>query len=446
MTICTEPQFAVWTTAKAGGRRRRAASRSICTVLAVAGSALTLAMNAHASTPNTMTSFYNSAQNTEHVFFIPTFDSGMSVYSIPLVEFYYDGHWHANQNFGALDPTSPVRGTPLAGMFDGNVQHVFFPQTGVGFSGNNGDYLEPWELYYTGSWFTRDLTPGATPMNVTPATGCTGPGGPCVVANSGLSTLWDGQVEHVFYVDQTGSLIEAYNPGGNWFTSNLTAHSGDVTNQSWVPITSMWDGATEYVFYQHGGVVKMVSCGPAGCWNRVTNVTAPFNQSAFTCCTGFAVGSTLNVFFVSANDAHVHRLSRVSSGGGMPPAWSNEDVSVHSGDTADPATGLNAYDDGSTWHVFFADANGHIHELYHNGGSWAHRDVTISTGDIIVGSSDVKTPMTGFSDGSFNHLFYVGADGHIHEAYHTVTLTGGRWSPNDLNVQTGVGNAIIVSD
>ncbi|MBV9945236.1 MAG: hypothetical protein JOZ69_00120 [Myxococcales bacterium] len=446
-----DPGFDTSEMAKASGVGWRAAPGRRVALFALAGAAIATSTPARASTTNMMTSFYNSVQKTEHVFAIPTTVHGFRSSSVPLTEFYYDGHWHANLNFNQPSATTPLRGSGMAAMFDGTVQHLFFAQTSSALSASHVDYQEPWELYYTGNWFSGDLTPGGPLLNLETLQNCNSFGEACVsLETSSLSALWDGTVEHVFYASQANHLLEAYNPGGGWFTNDLTAHSGDSPLFVATKIASMWDGATEYVFYTAGGddaMFKMVSCGPAGCWTQVTDLLAAINDAPNDGMCGFAVGSTLNVFFVSFHDLHVRRVYRTSPGNGEAPFWSLDDVTTLSGETASPLTTPNCYNDGTAWHVFFGDNGGHVQEIYFAGGVWTARDVTLSTGDVNlnIGNGD-PSPMTGFSDGSFNHLFYTGVDGHIHEAFHTTALLGSRWAANDLNVSAGAASTINFHD
>jgi len=420
--------------------------------LGIIAASLTWVVNASASTQNMMTSFYNPTDKTEHVTFIPSFQNGKTPAAIPLTEFYHDTQWHMNQDFRDPTDTTPLRGSTMTSLFDGSVEHVFFGQSSL--SANANDHNEVWELYNAGGWSSHDLTRGATPVSIVESQSCNGYNASCARSFTGLSSLWDGSVEHVFYGTGNGHLMEVYNPGGGWFMNDLTTDSGDsgVDTEN---IKSMWDGTTEYVVYTKGDAIDMVSCGPGGCWNTFTRITDIVGDASMTCCAGFAAGSTLNVFFVDLF-SHVKLAYRVSPGHGVTPFWSEEDVTALSGVKQAPVNALNSYYDGVSFHVFFVGSDSHIYELYSTSSSstsWASRDVTVSAGDVNVAKANYVeffqphlTALTGFSDGTFNHLFSVGTDGHIHEAYHSASIPNANWIANDLNVSTGVGNTILATD
>jgi hypothetical protein len=94
-----------------------------------------------------------------------------------------------------------------------------------------------------------------------------------------------------------------------------------------------------------------------------------------------------------------------------------------------------SYGVNGTQHVFFVGEDLHIHELYSSGANWFINDLTLgSAGNPPLAASDwYLSPITGYWDGSIEHVFYIGSDSDIHELYYN-----GGWNTSDI-VASGPG-------
>jgi hypothetical protein len=88
-------------------------------------------------------------------------------------------------------------------------------------------------------------------------------------------------------------------------------------------------------------------------------------------------------------------------------------------------------------HVLYRGNDSHIHELYWNGDLWVHTDLTVGSGaDKVAGASAIGHPF-GYTLSNSQHVVYRGSDGHIHELY----WEGGPWGQNDLTVASGAASS-----
>jgi hypothetical protein len=96
-------------------------------------------------------------------------------------------------------------------------------------------------------------------------------------------------------------------------------------------------------------------------------------------------------------------------------------------------------------HVVYEAADGHLHELYYplgvTGATWAVNDLTESAGAPapVAGSA-----LTSWADVVNQHVVYEAAGGHVHELYYPL-VTGSQWEVNDLMNSAGAPAAMAGS-
>jgi hypothetical protein len=151
--------------------------------------------------------------------------------------------------------------------------------------------------------------------------------------------------------------------------------------------------------------------------------------------TGFYLNSTYpeHAFFEAAN-GHIHELWSSSSG-----AFTDYDLtSLSGGAAAISGSSLTSFYRDTTYpeHVFFQASNNHLHELWSaNNGSWHDVDITAAS----KGSTPVaNSTLTSFywNETYPEHVFFLDANGHVHELWEDNTSA---WHDNDLTQITGSG-------
>lgn len=147
---------------------------------------------------------------------------------------------------------------------------------------------------------------------------------------------------------------------------------------------------------------------------------------------------TEHVFYASANDEHVRELYYQDG------QWLGNDLTADTNGPPCSAPGadecsLTGFFDGSIEHVFYVSSpDYHVRELYNN-GAWRGNDLTAATN----GPTAPQSLVTSFFDGSIEHVFYFSGDNHVRELYYQ----NGRWLGNDLTAATNgpMGNSGITS-
>lgn len=263
------------------------------------------------------------------------------------------------------------------------------------------------ELYYNGSWHRNDLTAATN--------------GPTVITSQ-LTGFFDGYIPHVFYISPDAHVRELYRIGNVWHGNDLTA----VTNARLAyssALTGFFDGTFQHVFYIDN-YAHVNEFWYNGTWNA-NDLTAETNGPVtFGPLTGFFDGQYQHVFYVSIMDSHVRELWNNGT-------WQGNDLTA---DTNGPGATCSALRfclgssyDGSVEHVFYLSSDGHVQELYHYNG-WYGDDLTAITGGPLASNS----PLSGLFDGSIDHVFYISpGDGHVRELY-----WNGAWHGNDLTADT----------
>jgi hypothetical protein len=105
---------------------------------------------------------------------------------------------------------------------------------------------------------------------------------------------------------------------------------------------------------------------------------------------------------------------------------------------------LTGFQGGDINHVFYEGQNNNVYELYYNGRWWGNNP---SAGRCLTSFgapcplASPKSALTGFYDGSIQHVFYVGTDDHIYELF----FANGGWNSRDLMFLTGAASAFYGS-
>ena len=324
---------------------------------------------------------------------------------------------------------TPARaGSPLDGYWGSDSsQHVNFLDV-------NGHVHELY-IHPGASWVDNDLTKLAS--------------GAPAGAGSTLDGYWGSDSsQHVNFLDASGHVHELYiHPGADWVDNDLTALAKGTPAAAGSPLDGYWgsDSSQHVNFLDASGHVHELYIHPGAGWvdNDLTR-TAPNGTPAAppwsrpgTHATAAGSGldgywgsdSSQHVNFADAS-GHVHELY-IHPGAG----WVDNNLTqmTGGGTPAAPGSSLHAYwGSDSSQHVNFLTDDGHVHELYiHPGASWVDNDLTaLANGTpAAVGSA-----LDGYwgSDSS-QHVNFVDVNGHVHELY---IHPGAGWVDNDLSGET----------
>jgi hypothetical protein len=95
--------------------------------------------------------------------------------------------------------------------------------------------------------------------------------------------------------------------------------------------------------------------------------------------------------------------------------------------------GLSGFSDYLGGHVFYVGADFHVHQLYFsNANTWSNQDLTVAAQGINASNLD---QLVSFADGSGEHVFYTGTDLHVHR----LSIYNSPWQDLDLTNASGSG-------
>jgi hypothetical protein len=209
------------------------------------------------------------------------------------------------------------------------------------------------------------------------------PGGQSSVATGGLglSSLWDGTIEHIYFTGLDGNLWEDYYGDGDcsgaWCSHSLSSSNGPTSY-----ITST-DPNTETVWYA-SGEPSLVIYAYYDVWETLT---FPSSYTPLLSTTGsllsplvqilgspFYIGTDQNIYQPNTNTSPIQQ-----SFGGVKSEF------TAGGTQIGPLSG--GVDSSGTLHLFYVGTDQHLHEYYQASGSsdWAVNDLTQTCTDQATG-------------------------------------------------------------
>ena len=283
--------------------------------------------------------------------------------------------------------------------------HVPLPSQHIVFRSSE-DHLH--ELYNNGVfWNNNDLTPtGDRP---------TGDPSGYILADT----------QHIVFRSANNHLHELYNNGSFWSNNDLTptgvGPAGDPAGYSL--------DITQHIVFRgtDGHVHELYNNGSF--WNNNDLTAGVGGLGPAGDVSGYILGNTQHIVF-RGTEGHVHELYNNGS------FWSNNDL-TQSG--IGPAGDVSGYILGNTQHIVFRGTDGHVHELYNNGSFWSNNDLTAGVGGDAP-ANDASGDPAGYTVGTTQHIVFRSADGHVHELFNN----GVFWNNNDLTA-TGIGSVSAVT-
>lgn len=117
-------------------------------------------------------------------------------------EMFWNGKWNGADLTAQTNGPSTNGESALSGSFDGSTARVSY------ISAADGHVRE---LYFNGVWNGADLTVATSAPLVS------------ITAGSPLTSFFDGNIEHVFYISYTSAVQDLRYSKGQWSDSNLKA-------------------------------------------------------------------------------------------------------------------------------------------------------------------------------------------------------------------------------
>jgi hypothetical protein len=383
-----------------------------------------------------LTAFYDPYHNggTHHVVYIDNYGE--------IDEYNYQanlGYWQnvflglgarANgQLTGFAEPNqSHVFG--IAGTYAGPHVHEFYGQQGLT---NTNDLT-----FHSNSSGTPNAPRGT---QVQCATGSGNTWGDCVSFASPVTSFWDGNTEHVFYLDTTGQVNELYYYAGQWNDRPLGGPPGWGYDGG--GLTSVWDGSLEHVFYTGYTDYHVHELYFAPGWSNwltgdwSTNSGADANHSPYWYLASTVTGndSTPRVTGVRPLSPALQTLYRDSSW-----TWRNSAAQAPNIGVFSPVVEftVNGNDD-----VFYVGTDGAIYESI-NGLNATELNFQAtcpppSGRRCVPGAVDTNSTFGGYYDGSYRYLYFQcgsGTSGNDIVQIYAQQLSE-NWAANDLTCSAG---------
>lgn len=230
---------------------------------------------------------------------------------------------------------------------------------------------------------------------------------PGVSSASTLTGFWDGSVEHVFFIDDNSCVNEIYYNGQWWghcLNSNGIALGSNGQDLDGMGMTSLWDGTVEHVFYENsGGVQEAYFNGqwwpgspPSLDGDVLVSDGLSGDEEIYASGVGFGTGVGLD----GKNGSGSWWSTSVGDGTSGFCTYGSDAV-VYIGPYS-LGWGQNYFCVGQDHDVWSVDQN---------------QNVTPMNVPVLVSSTASPQAITGFWDGYCRHVFYIGSDSHVHEQY-----------------------------
>jgi outer membrane protein assembly factor BamB len=250
------------------------------------------------------------------------------------------------------------------------------------------------------------------------------------------SSFWDGSVQHIFVAagNGDGTLHEIYQ------TPQLFDHAipkCPYTEFAASPryVTAYWDGSVQHVIFdcindQSPYAHELWETYNNGQWfthaiaSTANGGSAPYGQFA-----GGASGGKQGILGVGV--AGTNKLVYTSFSGGV---WSS--VSISAPSLSHNST-VAVYPDSTGIRYFFVGANGHIYSLASPGSQNTITDLSVHPGQSSFATGTTNgipwiSDLAGFFDGTNDHVFFIGADGFVHEFYGRATDPFTSWFEHSI--------------
>ena len=331
-------------------------------------------------------------------------------------------------------------GSGLSSYYDSTGYHVFYV----------GANQHVWQLF----WETYQDPGGGLSVNGHINTDVTAKAGSSdlVRTNSPLTSFSiDGTTAHVYYIGSADNHVhELYWSSAGWTYNDVTTKASGTLVASGSGLTSFWDPNGEHVFYlganQH--VYHLFFNFSSGSWvnKDLTSLSGATSLAAAGgALSGFEDSAGEHAVYVGTNQHVYHLFYSFSSG-----SWVNKDLTSLSGATSLAAAGsaLSSFADTGGEHAVYIGTNNHVYQLVYK-SSWTNHDLTVQATaptTAAIGSGLAAVLLSSDSYGPEEAMEYVGTDGHLYWLLYDSSGTGG-WIFEDLThvpADAAAGSALTV--
>jgi hypothetical protein len=359
--------------------------------------------------PGVLTSYFDTTHGAEYVFYL---DYGGAIDALSCGP---SGCWQS-QVVAPEGWYSP--GSSLISYFDGVNGHLFFQGT----SGSS-DILELKGNPPSSTGTVTNVTaqsngsPGAVYYNYT--AGSTTVDG--ILPASNLTGFWDGHTDHVFYEDSGANIHEAYYNGAWW--DGVVAPANALPYGPAGVLRSVWDGTDEMIFYPLYGynVQESVpfSAGlgatifASGAWSS-KSISLPNYPSADLFATSPGSGTAVVIGGIGQN--LLQQVTRRETQTTKQPFPETEQTTPN----FMPSLPILSFSDSQGNQIFYVGTDQHIH---HFAGSNSAVDMSTAPGNdgslaaLNNTGTGTATPLSGFFDGTNDHVFFINTNNNVEEFY-----------------------------
>lgn len=346
-----------------------------------------------------LTSYYDTRANAEYIFYI---DQNGAIDGLT----HNASGWRWFPVIGGVDPSNGDYAS-LTSYFDGTNGHLFYTNRPSGL----------------GMVYEVSGSPPAGPAKTMSGTG----GTPSYAIESAtLTGYWDGSTGHLFYQNSfDGYLHEFRGNNGQWSDLSLGVGPQDSSGQpeavDGLFLTSLWDGGVGHVYFNsHTQQFQELYFYNNNWWGGFGQDD---NNVAFGMLVAASPSYGLQAVYGSppANGGHWGDLTQTVNICHDYGSWSCSPTSVGANEYGQLQPTL-AYRVSSTVEVYVVGGD---QRLYSPGQTFP----TNPLAQISI-YPPWYSPITGFWDGSYEHVFYIGTDSHVHELYRQTF--GAGFFTNDL--------------
>ena len=255
-----------------------------------------------------------------------------------------------------------------------------------------------------------------------------------------VAVMFD-KMEHVFYRDSQGDLIEFYSGGDkNWFRTDLTK-AADAPKAASNPSVYFVEGdKIAHVVYRtmDGQIHELYGAREPNKWFQNNLSTAANAPKAAGCPCGYAGPDSTQHVFYRTEDGSINELYFTKEGGAK--AWQSRNLTTDTnapkaasdpGAFMVPASWAKFFKDRDRQHVLYRGTDGQIHELF-----FSTKDKKWETVNLSAATNAPKAtghPMGYFLESSnTQHVVFRTQDGDICELYYPVDAKEPKWNMKNL--------------
>ena len=132
----------------------------------------------------------------------------------------------------------------------------------------------------------------------------------------------------------------------------------------------------------------------------------------------------LHVFYAALESDDLHQLFYNDSN------WA--DLNLNEATGLCKYCGISGFSEGNFQYVFYVGGDAHLHQMLYNNADWVDTDLTIASGTSAI--SYPGSNLVAFTTSPALHVYYTSSDSHVHQLFAT---NGTNWQDQDLTVLAG---------